>query len=89
MTIQRDSKNQPYVDVENLRITGVSNNTRDPDKQWGQSDMIRFQAYKGDGTKALHMGAEIPVQSANDLLGIIQGMIAVHETLRKLETFSD
>ena len=78
MPIETDAKNQPYFNVSNIRITFVPSSTRDPDKLWENTDMIRFNAYKGDGTNALHRGAEIPIDSPARLIEIIEAICAVY-----------
>lgn len=44
MTLQKDSSNHPYLEVENLRLTYVSSKDRLPDKDWPGCDVIRIQA---------------------------------------------
>jgi len=61
--IQTDDRGQPYVEVENIRITYVKADQRDRSKDWPGCDVLRIQAYKGDGTKSLHRGAELPISS--------------------------
>lgn len=78
MTVQVDQRNQPYVDVDNIRITFVPATVRDPDKRWEATDMLRFNAYRDDGTSAIHRGAEIPLPSAERLVELIAAMCAVY-----------
>jgi hypothetical protein len=63
LNIHLDSRNQPYIDVGNLRITRVQN--RPEDKDWADEQIyIRVQAYRDPArSEALHRGAEFPLPS--------------------------
>ncbi|HHW41586.1 MAG TPA: hypothetical protein GXX19_10640 [Syntrophomonadaceae bacterium] len=80
--IQTDAKGQPYVEVENVRITYVKAVQRDPGKDWPGCDDLRIQAYRGDGTKSLHMGAELPI-SGWEVLSELKAALEVLEAYIK------
>jgi hypothetical protein len=57
----RDGAGNEYIEVDNVRITYVPADRRDAAKNWAGQDVVRIQARRDDGTNALHMGAEFPV----------------------------
>ena len=67
--LKHDNREQPYVDFKNVRIT-ISE--RNGDKDWeGSRRYLTIRAYRGDGTNALHPGADIPIgndRKAEDIL---------------------
>lgn len=80
--IHRDSNGQPYVEMENVRIT-LSERTSQ-DKDWaGTGRYLLIQAYKGADTKALNMGPTIPVRGAEPAEDIlIATAMAIHMAIR-------
>lgn len=77
-TLKEDSNGNFYEDVDNIRITLIEKELRNPDKNWAGTDTIRIQAYKGDETKALHLGAEIPIQNDGTFLKLIEGLCRLY-----------
>jgi hypothetical protein len=63
MTLQKDSRDHLYAEIENIRVTYIPAKDRAAGKDWADSDVIRIQSYKGPNDKALHPGAEIPISS--------------------------
>jgi hypothetical protein len=66
-----DSRGNEYRNVNNARVTRVEH------QKWAESKVLRFQAYRGTN---LHMGAEIPIESPQDALDLIQ---AITELINK------
>jgi hypothetical protein len=67
MTTKKDSAGHIYADVRNIRVTYVPKAARAAAKDWAGQDVLRIQSYREDssaGNKSLHMGAEIPIESA-------------------------
>lgn len=67
MTTHKDSAGHTYAEVRNIRVTYVPKKDRAAAKNWAGQDVLRVQSYREDtsgGSKSLHMGAEIPVESA-------------------------
>lgn len=78
--VSRDSAGNPYIEIDNVRITMVDK-TNKPYKDWAKSPKyLRFQAYKkGRNTlhKSLHMGAEFPVTEVKKILDFISSVSEV------------
>ena len=74
-----DGKNQPYVDFKNVRIT-VSE--RLGEKDWeGARRYLTIRAYRGGGSRSLHSGADIPIDSDRKSEDIL---IAAHAAMTLL-----
>lgn len=73
METKTDSKGSVYIEVSNLRITYVEQKNRSSLKDWPNSDVLRIQAYKGDGKK-LFQGAEYPVKDEKDIYSLLQAL---------------
>ena len=60
--MQIDGKNQPFITVDNLRVTKVK---KTGDKDWaGTGDYLGFRATMSDGNRVM-MGPEMPIQNDN------------------------
>jgi len=70
---KKDSRDNPFVDVDNLRVTCVRK--KPLSKQWDKNAelYLRVQAYKGNG-EALHRGAELPIKNSQALLKLISAL---------------
>lgn len=81
--IEYDAKRQPYVEVENVRLTYVPASTRQPGKDWSGSDVIRVQAHKDPATsKALFPGAEIPLDPKDRTAWFLEFVGALADLIR-------
>lgn len=81
MNIQYDSNGQPYVEFKNVRITVAE---RRGASDWeGSRRYLNIRAYRGDGTNALHSGADIPIDS--DRKGHPQGGVGGDGAADKLK----
>ncbi|MGA2002413.1 MAG: hypothetical protein ABSG70_03470 [Terriglobales bacterium] len=57
-----DGKNQPYITVDNLRVTRVR---KTGDKDWAEiGNYLSFRATMRDGNRVM-MGPEMPVRKDN------------------------
>lgn len=76
--MNNDKNGNPYEDVGNIRVTIVDKSTRNPEKDWAGSDTLRFQAYKGGESNALHLGAEIPLENNETIIEIIEALCKLY-----------
>jgi hypothetical protein len=78
-----DSSQNLYEDCGNVRITFVPR--RSDARDWSGSDGIRIQAYRDDPkvSQALLMGAEFPIASEGDLLGLIETLCQIYRQGRQ------
>lgn len=74
-----DKNGNVYAEIGNIRITLVDNKNRNPDKDWAGKDTLRFQAYKGENTSALHLGAEIPLDSKETIVEVIEALCKLYK----------
>jgi len=71
MKTEIDSKGNVYIEVGNLRISYIEQKNRTSIKDWPNADVIRIQAYRGEG-KALHQGAEYPVENDKNIYSLFE-----------------
>ncbi len=77
----RDSSLNPYIDIENVRITMVDKSNKPSQKDWaGTMKYLRIQAYTGKG-KSLHRGAELPVEDVGKILEFIGSISDAGQTI--------
>jgi hypothetical protein len=76
MKIEKDTPGNPYVEVGNVRITLVPKSKRQSAKDWAGHDVIRIQSYRDDTSvsRALHRGAEFPVESHKQVVELISAV---------------
>lgn len=79
MDIQKDKKGNSFIEIGSIRITYVDKLTRLNSKNWSETDTIRFSAYKNDYDSSLHMGAEIPIKSKDEIIDLIQALCILHK----------
>ena len=82
---ERDKKGNYYVVIDNVRITYVDKNTRQESKNWSSSDTIRFSAYKSAKNDSLHIGAEIPIKSRDEIINLIEGLCVLYKATSKVK----
>ena len=80
MTMQFDSRKQPFVEYDGRRFTFVPKGRNgNPSKDWSDSPVIRIQAHRydtnGKELNQLCPGAELHINSFKDI-GIIMGLLA-------------
>jgi len=76
-----DSSGNLYAEVDNIRITYVQAARRADDKEWAGSDVMRIQAYKGEG-KRLFPGAEFLVSDDLSFVRMVEALCEVYRTGR-------
>lgn len=83
--MKTDDAGNLYDDVSNVRITYVPSGKRADAKNWAGQDVIRLQAYKTDPqqSQALHMGAELPIESTEVFIDLISTLCGVYNIGRK------
>jgi hypothetical protein len=79
-----DGSGQHYVDLPTVRVTFVPRASRSPQADWSGTDVIRVQAYKGPGDYSLHMGAEVPIASAEDFADFVATLCSAYADGRRL-----
>ncbi len=79
--IEQDEPGHNFIEIENIRLTYISAADRSQDKDWAGSDVMRIQAYKGDG-KSLFMGAEIPITSPEVMIDLIAALCQLYNSSR-------
>ena len=73
-----DGAGHLFADVDNVRITFVPAADRKPKANWAGSDVLRLQSYKQETSGPLHMGAELPVASAEAFVALISALCSVY-----------
>lgn len=76
--MKQDQSGNLYVEVDNLRLTYVRAGRRTDAANWAGPDVIRVQSYRGDGTRALHLGAEFPVGSGTQFVELIEKLCLLY-----------
>jgi len=76
----KDSSNNIYENVGNIRITYKQQNNRDAEKDWAETDVLSFRAYKNADTDALHMGAELTLKNKETILELIEALCRLYRT---------
>lgn len=74
----KDSKNNDYLEIGNIRVSLVRATNRTASKNWPGCDVIRIQAYRGNTNSALHKGAEFPVNSKNEIIDLVRILLEMH-----------
>jgi hypothetical protein len=77
--LEKDKADHSYIEIENIRLTYIPVADRSQNKDWAGSDVMRIQAYKGDG-KSLHMGAEIPISSPEVMIDLIAALCQLYNS---------
>jgi hypothetical protein len=88
-SIEMDSANNFYVNVDNVRITLVKKENRKPESDWSGKDTIRIQAYRDGTTGNLMQGAELPIGSTRDIFRFAMALFALVENEMDWSKISD
>ncbi len=78
--MRTDSNGNIFEDVSNIRITYKKQSNRPADKDWAETDVLSFRAYKNADTDALHMGAEITLKNKETILELIEVLCRLYRT---------
>lgn len=81
--MQKDSSNNNYEDIGNIRVTYKKQSNRDAEKDQADTDVISFRAYKNADTDALHMGAELTLKNKETILELIEALCRLYRTTEK------
>ena len=81
--MQKDSSDNVYENVGNIRITYKQQSNRDSEKDWADTDVLSFRAYKNADTDALHMGAELTLKNKETILELIEALCRLYRTTEK------
>ena len=79
-SVQKDSRDNIFVELENIRISYVKQSNRGLDKDWPEADVLRIQAYRGEG-KSLHRGAELPIYDKENINDLINALTIIAKAL--------
>lgn len=79
----KDSSNNIYENVGNIRVTYKKQNNREAEKDWADTDVLSFRAYKNADTDALHMGAELTLKNKETILELIEALCRLYRTTEK------
>lgn len=80
----KDSSNNIYENVGNIRITYKQQGNRDSEKDWADNDVLSFRAYKNADTDALHMGAELRLKDRETIIELIEALCRLYRATNKL-----
>jgi hypothetical protein len=69
--LNTDSSGNRYDEVSNVRLTYVSKESRSDADSWSKGDVLRIQAYQGNGDR-LHRGAELDLRDSGTILKLIE-----------------
>lgn len=78
MEVNRDSSGHLFADTGGVRVTFVPSAGRESTSDWVGSDVIRVQAYRGQDSQSLHMGAEIPIRTPAEFGDLVATMCQVY-----------
>ncbi len=81
--MQKDSSDNIYENVGNIRITYKQQSNRDAEKDWAETDVLSFRAYKNADTDSLHMGAELTLKNKETILELIEALCRLYRTTEK------
>ena len=81
--MQKDNSDNVYENVGNIRITYKQQGNRDSEKDWADTDVLSFRAYKNADTDALHMGAELTLKNKETILELIEALCRLYRTTEK------
>ena len=79
----KNSSNNIYENVGNIRITYKQQSNRNAEKDWADTDVLSFRAYKNADTDALHMGAELTLKNRETILELIEALCRLYRTTEK------
>jgi|ADurb_Gel_01_Slu_FD_contig_21_635172_length_667_multi_3_in_0_out_0_2 hypothetical protein len=81
--MKQDGNGNIFEDVANIRITYKKQSNRTADKDWAETDVLSFRAYKNADTDALHMGAEVTLKNKETILELIEALCRLYRTTEK------
>lgn len=81
--MKQDGNGNIFEDVANIRITYKKQSNRTADKDWAETDVLSFRAYRGGDNDALHMGAEVALKNKETILELIEALCRLYRTTEK------
>jgi hypothetical protein len=78
--MRTDGSGNIYEDVANIRVTYKRQSNRTADKDWADTDVLSFRAYKNSNTDALHMGAELTLKNRETILELIEALCKLYRS---------
>lgn len=78
--MKTDSSGNIYEDVANIRVTYKRQSNRTADKDWADTDVLSFRAYKNSDTDSLHMGAELTLKNRETILELIEALCKLYRS---------
>ncbi len=82
MNLEKDGPGHYFVDVGNVRLTYIPAKDRSGGADWSGQDVLRFQAYRDGSTRALHLGAELPIADPATFLELVEGLCLLYRSAR-------
>lgn len=76
-SLKTDGSGNRYDDVSNVRLTYVSKEARSDANSWSKGDVLRVQAYRGNGNQ-LHLGAELDLRDPGTILELIEALARLY-----------
>ncbi|MDD3524115.1 MAG: hypothetical protein PHQ41_05395 [Candidatus Cloacimonetes bacterium] len=83
MELQKDGVGNFYKEIENLRLTYISAQSRKPAQDWSGADVLRIQAYKNADNNSLFRGAELPIATPDVFVALIAALCEVYSYRHK------
>lgn len=81
--IEKDKNGNPYIIIQNIRVSLIKKETRNNETDWTTGTTIRFQSYKNNENSSLNPGAEINLEN-NTILKIIEALCILNEQNGKI-----
>ena len=78
-----DKNGNLYEDVGNIRVTYKKQDDRDESKDWSETDVLSFRAYKNSDSDALHMGAELTLINDETILELIEALCRIYRVTKE------
>ena len=78
--MRTDSNGNVYEDVSNIRVTYKKQSNRSADKDWSDTDVLSFRAYKNSNSDSLHMGAELTLQNRETIVELIEALCRLYRS---------
>lgn len=80
--MSKDGNGNLYENVGNIRVTYKKQSDRDESKDWSETDVLSFRAYKGSDTDGLHMGAELTLKNDETILELIEALCRLYRATK-------
>ncbi|MBK8774742.1 MAG: hypothetical protein IPM10_07955 [Chitinophagaceae bacterium] len=78
--MKTDGSGNIYEDVANIRVTYKRQSNRTADKDWADTDVLSFRAYKNSDTDSLNMGAELTLKNRETILELIEALCKLYRS---------